>query len=234
MTFARMKTTTAFLFDMDGTLIDNMQYHLQAWEKVVSGAGSDLKGEALMKELYGKNSEVIERIFGKGRFTKDEVEAMSLQKERYYHTLYGPHIRLMPGLKEFLEEAHDRGVKMAVATAGLGINIDFILDRTHTRRLFDAFIGDEDVHRSKPDPETFILAAGKLDASPGQCIVFEDSPKGVEAAQQANMKAVVVLTGKKAADFASFPNVIKTVRDFKNLSVQELIDAIDQLQEQQK
>lgn len=229
-----MKNTAAFLFDMDGTLVDNMQYHLQAWEKVVSEAGSHLKGETLMKELYGKNSEVIERIFGKDRFTKDEVEAMSLQKERYYHALYAPHIKLMPGLKEFLEQAHNQGVKIAVATAGLSMNIDFVMDRTHTRRLFDAFIGDEDVRRSKPDPETFIMAAGRLDASPGQCIVFEDSPKGVEAAQQANMKAVAVLTGKEAADFASFPNVIKTIRDYKDLAVQELLDAIEQLQEQQK
>ena len=221
-----MKNTIAFLFDMDGTLVDNMQYHLQAWEKVVSEAGSNLKGEKLMKELYGKNSEVIERIFGKARFTKDEIEQMSLKKEQYYHALYVSHIKLLPGLKTFLEEAHKQGVKTAIATAGLGVNIDFILDHTHTRRLFDAFVSDEDVRRSKPDPETFIMAAGKLDAAPEQCIVFEDSTKGVESAQQANMKAVAVLTGKGEADFAPFSNVIKMVSDYKDLSLEELFEAI--------
>ncbi|MBE7173518.1 MAG: HAD family phosphatase [Williamsia sp.] len=229
-----MKRTVAFLFDMDGTLADNMQYHLQAWEKVVSGAGSDLKGEALMNQLYGKNSEVIERIFGKERFSKEEVKDMSLQKERHYHALYAQHVKLLPGLKGFLEEARSQGVKIAIATAGLGMNVDFLLEHTQTRGLFDAFISDEDVRRSKPDPETFILAAGKLEASPSACIVFEDSPKGVEAAQQANMKAVAVLTAKEEADFARFPNVIKTISNYKNLSVQELLDAIEQPQEQQK
>ena len=201
---------------MDGTLADNMQYHLQAWEKVIGEAGSDLKGETLMKELYGKNSEVIERIFGKARFTKHEVEQMSLRKEQYYHALYVQHIKLLPGLKTFLEEARKQGVKIAVATAGLGMNVDFIVDHTHIRGLFDAFVSDEEVGRSKPDPETFIMAAGKLDASPDQCIVFEDSTKGVEAAQQANMKAVAVLTGKGEADFAVFPNVIKMISDYKD------------------
>ena len=223
---ACMKNTVAFLFDMDGTLVNNMQYHLKAWEKIVGEAGSDLKGEALMKELYGKNSEVIERIFGKSRFTKHEVDQMSLRKEQYYHAQYVQHIKLLPGLKAFLEEARRQGVKMAVATAGLGINIDFIVDHTHTRGLFDAFVSDEDVRRSKPDPETFIMAAGKLDASPGQCIVFEDSIKGVEAAQQANMKTVAVLTGKGKADFAAFSNVIKMISDYKDISLPELFAAI--------
>lgn len=219
---------------MDGTLVDNMKYHLQAWEKIMNEAGSDLKGEELMEQLYGKNTEVVERIFGKDRFTKDEVNDLSLQKERYYHEMYGPHVKLLPGLKDFLQEARDRGVKLAIATAGLRMNIDFVLDRTGIRHLFDALVSDEDVRRSKPDPETFTLAAGQLDVSPQQCLVFEDSPKGVEAAQQANMKAVVVLTGKEEKAFSSFSCVIKTIRDYKNLPVQELLDAIEHSQEQQK
>ena len=229
-----MKNTTAFLFDMDGTLVDNMKYHLQAWEKIVGETGSDLKGEKLMEQLYGKNTEVVERIFGKDRFTKDEVNDLSLQKERYYHEMYGPHVKLLPGLKDFLQEARDRGVKLAIATAGLRMNIDFVVDRTGIRQLFDAFVSDEDVQQSKPDPETFTLAAGQLDASPEQCLVFEDSPKGIEAAQKADMKAVAVLTGKEESAFSSFSHVIKKIHDYKNLPVQELLDAIEHSQEQQK
>ena len=229
-----MKQTAAFLFDMDGTMADNMPYHLQAWEKAVDEAGSDLKGKELMEQLYGKNEEVIERIFGEGKKSKDEIQKISQQKEKYYHEMYVSHIKLMPGLKDFLTEADKLGVKLAIATAGLKQNVDFIVDHTHIRGLFAAMVSDEYVKQSKPDPETFTLAAGQLDIPPAQCIVFEDSTKGVQGAQQANMKTVAVLTGKKKEDFAQFPNVIKTISDYTSLSVQELLDAIGITQEEQK
>lgn len=233
-TFACMKHTAAFLFDMDGTMADNMQYHLQAWEKMVGEAGSGLKGEELMNELYGKNSEVIERIFGQDRFTKDEVNKMSLKKEKYYHELYGSDIKLLPGLEDFLTRAHQQGIGLAIATAGLNMNVDFIVDHTGIRSLFDAVISDEDVKRSKPDPETFTMAADRLDISPARCIVFEDSPKGVEAAQQANMKAVAILTGKKEKDFSSYTNVVKAIPDYTSLQIADLLAALGNAGEQEK
>ncbi len=226
-----MKTTAAFLFDMDGTMADNMQYHLQAWERAVDEAGSDLKGDALMEQLYGKNAEVIERIFGQGKISDDQVKKISENKEKYYHELYVSHIKLLPGLKDFLTEAQGMGVQLAIATAGLKENVWFIVDHTGTRRLFSAFISDEDVQRSKPDPETFISAAGALDISPEQCIVFEDSPKGIQAARDANMKAVALLTSKQEDAFASFSNVIRTIPDYTGLSVQELLDSLAQAQQ---
>src|SRR2546423_13792472 len=110
---------TAFLFDMDGTMLNNMQFHLMAWEKAIAEAGSDLKGEALFKQLYGKNSEVIERIFGKGKFSKEEMEKMAAKKDAYYREFYKPHIKLLPGLKEFLIEAKRQGILLAIATSAI-------------------------------------------------------------------------------------------------------------------
>ena len=229
-----MKNTAAFLFDMDGTIADNMQYHQDAWQKALDEAGSDLKGETLMKELYGKNAEVIERIFGQGKKTEDEVKKISENKEQYYHEMYVDHIRLLPGLKDFLTEARNQGVKLAVATAGLQQNVDFIVDHTGIRPLFEVFVSDEDVQRSKPDPETFTQAAERLEVAPEHCIVFEDTTKGVEAAQKAGMKTVALLTGKEAADFAPFSNVIITADDYTSLNLEELLGAIDASGQQQK
>src|SRR2546423_6159246 len=101
---------TAFLFDMDGTMLNNMQFHLMAWEKAISEAGSNLKGEALFKQLYGKNSEVIQRIFGKDKFSKEEIEQLAKKKDAYYREMYKPHLKLLPGLKEFLQEAKNQGI----------------------------------------------------------------------------------------------------------------------------
>ena len=225
-TFAAMTTPAAFLFDMDGTLVDNMQYHLRAWERTVGEAGSPIKGAELKEQLYGKNSEVIERIFGEGKLSGEQIQEISNQKEKYYHEIYGSHIKLLPGLKDFLTEAHRLGVQMAIATAGIKENVRFILDHTDIRPLFSAFVSDDDVQESKPDPETFTKAAAELNVPPARCIVFEDSPKGIEAAGKASMKSVALLTAKGKETFASDPNVIKMVHDYTGLQVQDLLNAL--------
>lgn len=222
-----MAQQTGFLFDMDGTLLNNMQYHLQAWEKAVGEAGSDLKGEDLFKELYGKNKEVLERVFKKDKKSPEELEEIGDKKDGYYREFYKPHIALIPGAKEFLTAAAEKGISLAVATSGVQANVDFDVDELHIRSLFTTFISDEDVENSKPDPETFIVAAKKLGVPPARCIVFEDVPKGVEAAQKAGMKAVVILTSHTPEDFTSFNNIIRCVPDYKSLDVQELVSHLD-------
>ena len=76
-----LKTTKGFIFDMDGTICDNMHLHLPIWERVVLEMGGDLQGEALLKELYGKNEDIVNRIFGKGKFTSAEANKWGDYKE---------------------------------------------------------------------------------------------------------------------------------------------------------
>jgi beta-phosphoglucomutase len=218
-----MQQNTAFIFDMDGTMLNNMQFHLQAWEKVVTAAGSDLRGERLFPQLYGKNSEVLERIFGKDAFSPEEINRMAIEKDALYRELYKPSIELLPGLEDFLKEASRQGIKLAVATAAIKENIDFAVDTLQIRSLFSALVSEREVKKSKPDPETFLVAARELGMSTSDCIVFEDVPKGVEAAQRAGMKAVAVLTSHKKEEFSDFPNVLKTIDDFTRLKVHELV-----------
>jgi beta-phosphoglucomutase family hydrolase len=217
-----MQQNTAFIFDMDGTMLNNMQFHLQAWEKVVTAAGSDLRGDRLFPQLYGKNSEVLERIFGKDAFSPEEINRMALEKDALYRELYKPFIELLPGLEDFLKEANRQGIKLAIATAAVQENIDFAVDALHIRSLFSALISEREVKKSKPDPETFLVAARELGMPPSRCIVFEDVPKGVEAARRAGMKAVVVLTSHNKEEFDDFGNVLKAVHDFTKLKVHEL------------
>lgn len=212
---------------MDGTLLNNMQYHLQAWKKAVGEAGSGLKGEELFKQLYGKNREVLERIFGRDKLSPEELEKIGNKKDGYYREMYKPHIALLPGAKEFLTAAVEKNILLAVATSGVQANVDFDVDELHIRSLFSAFIADEDVENSKPDPETFVKAAEKLGIPASCCIVFEDVPKGVEAAQKAGIKAVVILTSHAPEDFKSFDNIIHCVPDYKSLDVQELVSHLD-------
>ena len=214
----------AFLFDLNGTMIDDMEFHGKAWFDILNNdLNAGLSREEVKKQMYGKNPEVLERIFGKGKFTPEEVEKYFMRKERDYQERFKPHLKLLSGLNEFLEDAKSRNIKMAIASAAIPFNIDFVLDNLKIRHYFDAIISADDVEISKPHPETFLKAAADLGAKPEDCIVFEDAPKGVEAAKNAEMKCVVLTTAHEAEDFASYDNVLFFVKDYLNERVMELV-----------
>ena len=208
-------TKTAFLFDLNGTVIDDMEFHAEAWHEILTNdLGADMTWEEVKKEMYGKNSEVLARIFGKNHFSEEEATKVSLQKEQYYQQAYKPHLKLINGLHDFLRQAAAHNVKMAIASAAITDNINFVVDNLDVRQYFDALVSADDVTTSKPDPETFLKAAEKLQADPADCIVFEDAPKGVEAAQNAGMRCVVITTAHPKEDFQQYDNVIAYIADY--------------------
>jgi beta-phosphoglucomutase len=205
----------AFLFDLNGTIIDDMAFHGRAWHQLLTvDMGATLTHEEVKVQMYGKNGEVLERIFGKNKFTEEEVEKWSMEKERRYQQEYLPHIKLIDGLGVFLEKAAAHSIKMAVASAAIPFNIDFALDNLHIRHHFGAIVSANDVLISKPHPETFLKAAQLLQTAPEDCIVFEDAPKGVEAAQNAGMKCVAITTAHPKEDFSRYTNVLAFIKDY--------------------
>ncbi len=206
----------AFLFDLNGTIINDMPYHINAWYKILNDLGGNLSYDKVKSECYGKNSELLERIFP-FRFSDKEKYEMEMGKEKAYQKAYRPQMKLIDGLDEFLKESQDAGIKMAIASAAILFNIDFVLDGLNIRHYFDAIVSAESVKISKPHPETYLMAAELLKTSPGDCLVFEDTPKGVDAALNAGMKAVVITSLHQPDEFTAYPNVIKFVNDFTQL-----------------
>lgn len=211
----------AFLFDLNGTMIDDMEFHIRAWHSILNGLGAHLSYEETKLQCYGKNHELLERTFP-GRFTLAEKDAMSIEKEKQYQEAFRPQLKLIDGLDVFLEEAKQADIPMAIGSAAIMFNIDFVLDGLNIRHYIDAIVSADDVSISKPHPETFIKCAEKLGVAPEHCIVFEDSPKGVEAAAAAGMKAVVITTMHEAHEFASYSNIICFIRDYQGFSVASL------------
>jgi beta-phosphoglucomutase len=214
----------AFLFDMNGTMIDDMEYHVHGWYNILN---DDLKAgmtrEAVKKEMYGKNSEVLVRIFGEGRFTQQEMDELSLEKERRYQASYRPHLQLIPGLQAFLEKAALLDIPMGIGTAAIPFNVDFAIDNLHVRHFFRSVVTADDVATSKPNPEVFLKGAEELGVDPASCIVFEDAPKGVEAAANAGMKAVVITTMHTREEFSGYDNIITFIQDYTQLTPEALI-----------
>jgi len=138
----------AFLFDLNGTMIDDMQYHIHAWHRIFNSLGANISLERMKEECYGKNHEVIERILP-GRFTYEEKDAMSLAKEREYQKAFRPYLKLLPGLDEFLRDSYEAGIKMAIGSAAIMFNIDFVLDGLNIRNYFQVLVSADDVKKLK-------------------------------------------------------------------------------------
>ncbi|MFB9865405.1 HAD family hydrolase [Rufibacter immobilis] len=205
----------AFLFDMNGTMIDDMDFHTTAWHKIVTQKlNASLSREQVKAEMYGKNSEVLARLFGEDRFTDQEAQELSVEKEKIYQAEYISHLKLLNGLDQFLAKAKEHNIKMAIATAAIMFNIDFVVDNLDIRPYFQALVSADEVDKSKPHPETFLKAAEKLGIDPKDCLVFEDAPKGVEAAQNANMDCLVLTTMHGKEEFSAYTNIIGYVQDY--------------------
>ena len=210
----------AFLFDLNGTVIDDMGYHAAAWHNILT---NDLKAgftqEEVKQQMYGKNEEVLIRFFGPGHFTKEQMQELSIEKEKRYQQAYLPNLKLLDGLQEFLDQAKAAGIKMAIGSAAIPFNIDFVLDNLQLRKYFPVVVSADDVFISKPHPETFLQCATALGVAPEDCIVFEDAPKGVESSLNAGMRTFVLTTSHPKEDFAQYSNVIGYGADYMGLFV---------------
>jgi beta-phosphoglucomutase len=208
----------SFLFDLNGTMIDDMQYHITSWHAILHELGADISLERTKQECYGKNGELLERVFP-GRFSDEEKFRIGMEKEKKYQQDFAPHLGLIDGLEEVLQGYHARGVKMAIGSAAILYNVNFVLDGTGIRRYIDVIVSADEVKRSKPDPETFLACAQRSGLPPQDCLVFEDAPKGVECAYNAGMDCVVITTMHQPEEFAAYPNIIGFIKDYKTFNL---------------
>ncbi len=189
-----------FLFDLDGVLVDTAQYHFLAWQRMASELGIHF-GEAENEQLKGvSRAESLNRILAWGGQTIPETEKqrwMTLKNEWYLELVRGmPANDYLPGAHEFLVASRAAGIKVALGSASK--NAPLILERLGWMPLFDALVDGNVVTASKPDPEVFLEGARRLGLQPEECVVFEDSEAGVEAARRGGMKVVGIGQGLDA------------------------------------
>ncbi len=212
----------AFIFDMNGTMINDMHYHTIAWNSILNKFNANISLEETKLQMYGKPEEMFERIFGKRKFSAIELQEIIVKKEQTYQDEFRPHLKLIDGLNSFLQKAKAKRIKLAIGTAALKMNVDYVLDELHLREVFDVLVSAENVTTSKPDPEVFLKCASLLNISPAETVVFEDSPKGVEAAKNGGFKAVAITSFHGAEDFTKFDNLLFSIDDYETKQLDKL------------
>jgi beta-phosphoglucomutase family hydrolase len=214
---------TAFIFDLNGTMINDMEYHIRTWYHVlVRELGASMSVEEVRAQMYGSNKELLVRVFGPHRFSEEEMERIPYRKEEEYQEMYRPYLALIPGLDEFLARAHAGKISMAIASAAIPFNIDYVLDNLNIRSYFKAIVSAHDVKESKPHPETYLEAASRLGVSPRQSLVFEDAPKGVESAMRAGSSCIALTTLHSKEEFKNYSNILRFISDFRDPWLEEL------------
>ncbi len=208
-----MKKYQAAIFDMDGTMVDNMMIHHRAWQVSLKKLGTDWPIEKVMQEIHGVNEEILHRLYG-NRFTRAERLAISAEKEKAYREIFLPQIKLIEGLDQFLNTLEAAKIPMAIGTAAPAENAHFLLDNLPIRKYFKAIFHAGDVSKGKPDPEVFLHGLKALDMNPEDCIVFEDSITGAAAAKNAGCAAIIVTTTHQQEEFADFDHILAFINDF--------------------
>lgn len=215
----------AFLFDLDGTLIDSMPLHQKSWRIWHLELGLPFEEAGFFEATAGRtNAEIMATLFPQRPLA--ERVALAERKESLYRDLAVHSLRLIDGFVEFQREARALGLRLAICTAAPLANIAVAFQRFGLDALVDAVTSPADRStgpstgaglRGKPHPDIFVEAARRLGVAAADCTVFEDAPLGVEAAQRAGMRCVVLTTSLPASAFATFANVISTASDFRAL-----------------
>ncbi|NDC78705.1 MAG: HAD family phosphatase [Chitinophagia bacterium] len=198
------ETIRAAVFDMDGTLVDNMHVHRDAWRVFLERKGLTFDEEQYHRNNTGTITEIIPRFFPEAT---DPAEAyrLGMEKEAVYREAYRGHVEPLPGLVAFLDALRKADVRIALATAADRGNIDFTLDELGIRDRFDALVGSEDVQRGKPHPDVYLRAAERLGIEPPHCLAFEDSHSGIQAALAAGMRVVGLATTHSRGELEGYP-----------------------------
>jgi beta-phosphoglucomutase len=207
----------ALLFDLDGTLIDSMPHHHDAWVLWHQKHGLPLDVEGFFSATAGRsNAEILADMLPAA--SAAEIETMADEKETLYREIAAKSLALIAGARAYVAQARAAGLRLAVCTASTPQNMKLAFDRYAIDGWVETVTSPADGLRGKPHPDIFLEAARRLGVPPGACLVFEDAPLGIEAARRAGMRAFALTTTLPAEAFAAYDNLIGIAPDFAGLS----------------
>lgn len=204
-----------FIFDLDGVIVDTAKYHFLAWKKLANGLGIDFT-EIQNEQLKGVSRvKSLEKILEWGNKSVSEEKFTELMTNKnndylsYIETMDEGEI--LPDIPKVIE--HLLNEKQGLALGSASKNARAILKKVSLFNVFETIVDGTNVTKAKPDPEVFLIAAKQLKIAPNNCIVFEDSIAGIEAANAANMISIGI------GDTSVLNKANYVFKDFTEISV---------------
>jgi len=210
----------AVIFDMDGVVVNIAPVKRETWKRLGKAIGIEISEEDCIAQSGMTTREVLRSLFSDAPDSKIE-EYMSLKRALYRQTQEEFDLPLVGGVDEFIKSLRSNGFKIGLATSSQKVNVEIALSRTGVASLFDAILTAEDIIHGKPDPEVYKKMAGLLNVPPGQCLVFEDSLRGIEAGLGAGMKVCLVETTHKADELTQY-SLWRAIPDFTEISAEDI------------
>jgi beta-phosphoglucomutase len=210
----------AIIFDMDGVLIDSHPVHRRAWRQFLNTVGKDVREEELDFILEGRRREEILRHF-LGELPDTALAEYGLRKDQFFEEKFRE-IRLIPGIRRFLDRLEAAGVQTAIATSASSSRTWGTLQRLNLNKKFATIVTGDDVTIGKPDPAVYQLASRRMNITAGKILVLEDAPCGVQAAKSAGMRCIGVAQSSRA-DALLRAGADSVISHFLDLSVEKLI-----------
>jgi beta-phosphoglucomutase family hydrolase len=216
-----MTQLKGLVFDMDGTLVDNLEYHFMSFDEYARRKGLTLL-EPMSLKLNGMHSDdVFRTMLGEEQCKKYSLDELNRGKEEVYRDMYRGHIEPLPGILELLREAKERGVKCAIGSSGCRENVEFIIEGLGIADYIDVSISGSDVTHGKPHPEIFLTAIERMGLKPEECIVVEDAVNGILAGVAAGCKCLGITT-TASAEVLTEAGADMCVDDYSTITLDDL------------
>jgi beta-phosphoglucomutase len=191
----------AVIFDIDGTIVDNMHLHAEAFSVFAERHGLPPLTSVDRARLDGRRNSEIFPILFKRDVPREEWQAYEHEKEGLYRELSRGRLLPMKGLHVLIDRLRESGIAMALATSAPEPNVIHTLSELGLADAFPVIVRGDQVPRGKPAPDVFLEAARRLGVAPADCLVFEDAPMGIEAAHAAGMPVVALTTSFRPSHF---------------------------------
>ena len=208
------------IFDMDGTIVDSLPYHYEAWKIFFNENKVENFSEKLNEYKGGGTLDLMRTIYG-NQYSKKELKKMSEDKEKIFRKIYKGEIKQILGFKKFLDELKSKDIMVGLASNAIRKNVSMIINELEIYDYFDSIICGDEVINGKPNPEMFNETIDRFNINKDECLIFEDSLEGVLAAKNSGVK-VIGITSSSSNKVLKDAGCVMSISDYLDFKLSDI------------
>ena len=208
------------IFDMDGTIVDSLPYHYEAWKIFFNENKVENFSEKLNEYKGGGTLDLMRTVYG-NQYSKKELKKMSEDKEKIFRKIYKGEIKQILGFKKFLGELKSKDIMIGLASNAIRKNVSMIINELEIYDYFDSIICGDEVINGKPNPEMFNETIDRFDINKDECLIFEDSLEGILAAKNSGVK-VIGITSSSSNKVLKDAGCVMSISDYLDFKLSDI------------